>query len=127
MHRAKKILESFHQGSLIDPFVEAEAIALRIVETHENIARNELNDVATHYSEIVKPQKDALLSQYRSLRQEFKRKSVPILKKLDELDEKNRHATRSKKQELAAVKRRKREILRNIGMHPLRAVREDPQ
>ncbi len=119
MQRGKMLLKNADEGTTSDPYVLAQAMAFNVSEHREATIRNELAELADVYTRITKPKKDAILREYRELRHAFKKKTVPLLRQLDTLDETDRRNRKAKKHELAAARRRKREILRELGLHPL--------
>jgi hypothetical protein len=116
-HRAKLLIEKEKSGSTSDVFVKEKMQIISDSERMRLIHEKDLIQQKDMFKNITKPRKDDLLREYRFLRKQFKDKSSPILKKLDEIDEKEHAERRRIRRAISHEQKRKREAMRDIGLH----------
>lgn len=116
-HRAKALIQKQKDGITSDPFVQDK---MEVISESERIKLIYEKDLLQHkdiFKNVTKPRKEDLLRQYRLLRKQFKDKSSPFLKKLDEIDEKENAERRRIRQSICHEQKKKREAIRDIGLH----------
>jgi hypothetical protein len=116
-HRAKALIQKQKDGLTSDLFVQDK---IEVISESERIRRIHEKDLLQHkefFKNVTKPKKEDLLRQYRLLRKQFKDKSSPILKQLDEIDEKEHAERRRIRKSISQEQKKKREAMRDIGLH----------
>uniref|UniRef100_A0A6C0J2R8 RING-type domain-containing protein n=1 Tax=viral metagenome TaxID=1070528 RepID=A0A6C0J2R8_9ZZZZ len=127
-HRAKTLIQKEKDGLTSDSFVKDR---INVISESERIRLIHEKDLLQHkelFKNVIKPRKEDLRRQYRILRTQFKDKSSPILKQLDEMDEKEHAERRRIKKSISQEQKKKRQALRDIGLHnieTLEAARPD--
>jgi hypothetical protein len=67
-----------------------------------------------HATDAVK--KKQILKEYRELRDEFRKRTTPMLKELDRIDDRDGRQRRRYKREMAELKRKRRIAMREVGL-----------
>ena len=117
MHRAKTLMSMETNGSTSDQFVRSKMENVEEAERQQAFHEEELRRYKENFTRITKPKKEMILKEYRQLRKHFKEKSVPLLRDLDNIDEKD-HTQRQRIVKLIrAEKKKKRQAMRDIGLH----------
>jgi hypothetical protein len=125
MHRARSIMDDFFLGNTqgysqpIDPVLQRKLQHCKSLETSMNIERGELNKIQLHFKTVENKQKQDILKTYRELREEFKRKTDPLLKRLDDIDTTHRRKRKVIQRSIASMRREKRCLMRDIGLSGL--------
>lgn len=118
-HRAKVLIDRQKNGNLNDEYIAMQIQQLQECDHRLRELQDEKKFRQKHLVETVRPRKQELLREYKKLRKEFKQKSIPILKKLDAIDEET-HRERNKMQtKIASELKKRRNCLRNVGLHKL--------
>lgn len=116
MQRAKMLIERFNRN---DDTLEPEmcecarriaTIDLKVKLARENIAANVRNN------ELNVRTKEGLLTEYRKLRDEFRRKSRPIMKQIEGLQDDNARRRRRLNRILWEAKKSHRNEMRRLGL-----------
>jgi hypothetical protein len=89
------------------------------LETSINVERGELKKIQMHFKAVESKQKQDILNTYRELREEFKRQSAPLLKRLDDIDRTHRVKRKVIQMSISSMKREKRRLMRDIGLSGL--------
>jgi len=116
-HRAKTLIEKEKNGLTSDTFVKNK---IEIISESERMRLIHEKDLLNHteiFKNVTKPRKDDILRRYRILRKQFKDKSSPLLKELDQIDEKEHAERRRIRKAIHQEQKRKREAMRDIGLH----------
>ena len=116
-HRAKNLIEKEKNGQTSDLFVKSKMHMISEAERMRLIHEKDLLQHKEIFKHITKPRKDDILREYRLLRKQFKEKSSPLLKELDEIDEKEHAERRRIRTAIRKEQKKKREAMRDIGLH----------
>jgi len=116
-HRAKALIQKQQNGITSDVFVQDKMEVISESERIRLIYEKELLQHKEFFKNVTKPRKEYLLRQYRHLRKQFKDKSSPILKQLDEIDEKEHAERRRIRKSITQEQKKKRQAMRDIGLH----------
>ena len=117
MHRAKTLMNMETHGSTSDQFVRSKMETVKEAERQQALHEEELRRHKDTFKSITKPRKELILKEYRQLRKQFKEKTIPLLRELDNIDEKD-HTQRQRIVKLIrAEKKNKRQAMREIGLH----------
>jgi hypothetical protein len=120
-HRAKALIQKEKDGITSDSFVKDKMDVISESERMRLIYEKDLLQHKEIFKNFTKPRKEDLLRQYRILRKEFKDKSSPILKQLDEMDEKEHAGRRRIRKSISQEQKKKRLAMRDIGLHNIEA------
>jgi len=116
-HRAKTLIQKEKDGITSDLFVKdkmdviSESERMRLIFEKDSLQHKEF------FENVTKPKKEDLRRQYRIFRKQFKDKSSPILKQLDEIDEKEHAERRRIRKSISQEQKKKRQAMRDIGLH----------
>lgn len=116
-HRAKTLIQKEKDGITSDLFVKEKMDVISESERMRLIYEKDLLNHKETFKNVTKPKKEDLLRQYRILRKQFKDKSSPILKQLDEMDEKEHAERRRIRKSISQEQKKRRQALRDIGLH----------
>ena len=116
-HRAKTLIQKQRDGLTSDSFVQDKMEVISESERMKLIYEKDLQQHKEIFKNVTKPRKEDLLRQYRILRKQFKDKSSPILKQLDEIDEKEQAVRRRLRNSITQEQKKKRQAMRDIGLH----------
>lgn len=116
-HRAKTLIQKEKDGTTSDLFVKDKMDVISESERMRLIYEKDLLQHKEFFKNVTKPKKEDLLRQYRILRKQFKDKSSPILKQLDEIDEKEHAERRRIRKSISQEQKKKRLAMRDIGLH----------
>tara|TARA_B110000027_G_scaffold122614_1_gene137757 strand:+ start:1184 stop:1876 length:693 start_codon:yes stop_codon:yes gene_type:complete len=116
-HRAKTLIQKEKDGITSDLFVKDKMDVISESERMRLIYEKDLLQHKEIFKNVTKPRKEDLLRQYRILRKQFKDKSSPILKQLDDMDEKEHAERRRIRKSISQEQKKKRQALRDIGLH----------
>jgi hypothetical protein len=103
----------------MDPALQRKLQHCKSLETSMNNERGELNKIQLHFKTVENKQKQDILKTYRELREEFKRKTDPLLKRLDDIDAMHRRKRKVIQRSIALLRREKRHLMRDIGLSGL--------
>ena len=116
-HRAKKLIDQEVYSLNSDAFVRDKMNVIEEAERMKKIHESNLSNTKEKFKNILKPKKDELLKQYRILRTQFKDRSSPLLKMLDEIDDNHNLEKEHIRKEIIKQQKKKREAMRDIGLH----------
>ena len=116
-HRAKLLIAKEKDGITSDSFVKDKMDVISESERMRLIYEKDLIQHKEIFKNVTKPKKEGLLRQYRILRKQFKDKSSPILKQLDDMDDKEHAERRRIRKSISQEQKKKREAMRDIGLH----------
>lgn len=116
-HRAKALIQKQKDGLASDSFVQDKMEVISESERMKLIHEKDLLQHKEFFKNVTKPRKENLLRQYRFLRKQFKDKSSPILRQLDEMDEKEHAERRRIRKSITQEQKNKRQAMRDIGLH----------
>lgn len=120
-HRAKALIQKQKDGLASDSFVQDKMEVIAESERMKLIHEKDLLQNKEFFKNVTKPRKENLLRQYRILRKQFKDKSSPLLKQLDEMDEKEHAERRRIRTSISKEQKKKRQAMRDIGLHNIEA------
>lgn len=123
IHRAKSLIEKETNGTLCDAFVKQKVEELNESERMILIHEKDMLNQRESFEKVSIPKKEKILREYRMMRKEFKKKSTPLIKLLDEIDESDFVERRRIRRAINKEKKKKREIMRDIGLHKIETIR----
>tara|TARA_Y100001937_G_scaffold128125_1_gene202611 strand:+ start:1198 stop:1869 length:672 start_codon:yes stop_codon:yes gene_type:complete len=117
-HRAKTLIRRHTDGSIEpDAFITSNIEVITEAERRQAIEEEDLRKYREFFKTVTKPRKDEILKKYRELRKKFKQESIPLLKQLDDIDERDRHNRKQIVRSIREQKKKKRQAMRNIGLY----------
>lgn len=121
MHRARTIMDDFFLGNApqIDTTLRQKLQYCKSLETSINIKREELNKLHLHFKMVETKRKLDILKTYRQIREEFKRKTDPLLNMLDNIDKDHRMKRKVIQTSISSMRTEKRRLMRDIGLSGL--------
>lgn len=126
-HRAKALMEKERTGATSDPFVQNKMLEIIEAERMEAVHLKDLMNQKEMYIRTVKPQKESIIKRYRLLKKQFKDSSSHLLRQLDDIDEKESAQRRQITRLLHSEKKKKREAMRDIGIHNIEPLSNQPR
>lgn len=119
MHRAYSLMQKQKDGLIQDSVVAENMLLVGESESEIRRLEDKLKDLKKFNYNTLRVEKEKLLKEYRDHRKAFKAITVPILKRLDELDDARHSSEREIAIQLGAARSKRKRCLRTIGLRPV--------
>ena len=132
MQRAKTIVDDYVLGNEqgyaqpLDHAIVHKIQQIKQLDTLMGIQINALNQEHVSFKMVGKKKKGEILSQYRKMRDEYRKASDPLLHELEKIDNNHRVALLTHRRSITAAKRERRSLMREVGLSGLSGLSPPP-